>query len=122
MSSGKFQTKLALTALVALWLTPPGPAQGVVEFLNGPSMLVSVGAPGQTTPISGPAGSYFFGLLTAPLGTADPAQFSFAGVYATNRGNYPGEFTGAMDATVPGWMPGVSESFLVAGMVSQSRP
>jgi hypothetical protein len=91
-------------------------AQGLVIFANSPTTLVSAGSVGQSAPISGPPGSYYFGLLFAHQGTTDPGQFTFTGVYATNRGS--STLAGLLDGGEPmvtGWAPGTSMSFLVAG-------
>ena len=91
------------------------PAQGTVNFLNGPGTLVSVGQPGQETLMSGPAGSYYFGLLIAPPGTLALSQFAFTSTYATNSASSPGRLQGNMNVPVPGWAAGGFMSFSVAG-------
>src|SRR6185436_3705281 len=74
-------------------------AQGTVDFGNSLSSLISTNSsPGgpPTGLISGPVGSYYFALFSAPVGATDPAQFVFVGAYATNvtiagglRGGFP---------------------------------
>jgi hypothetical protein len=93
-------------------------AQGLVTFLNWSNETVTVGSLGQQTPISGPAGSYYFGLLIAAPGTTDPSQFIFADVYATNLDGAPGRLYGGGAIPVPSWFPGTTKSFLVAGWSS----
>ena len=114
-SPTKSNMKIALVAFSVLFAAAPSFSQGWVNFVNGSTALVSVGGPGQSTLIAGPQGSYYFGLLTAPLGTTDPAQFAFTDVYATNRSDAPGRLYGGLDVGVPGWLPGDTKSFLVAG-------
>jgi hypothetical protein len=93
-------------------------AQGKVGFFNTPTTLVSAGPAGQQGLISGPRGSYYFGLFIAPTGSADSSQFAFTGFYATNVGAAsPGRLTGGSFA-VPGWAPGTTKSYLVAGWSS----
>jgi len=87
-------------------------AQGLVNFANTPSTLVS--APnyslGLVLPMSGPPGSYYFGLF---LGETWPGTPTFTGIYATNTG-VDGLFSGGVVA-VPGWAAGVTTNFFVAG-------
>ncbi len=74
---------LALLALFASLSLALG--QGQVNFWNPNTILVSTnslfGPPGL---MSGPGGSYDFGLFWAPAGTTDPNQFQFSGAYGTN--------------------------------------
>lgn len=86
-------------------------AQGVVKFANTSTTLVSQDG----AAITGPAGSYYFGLLTAAPGTTDPLQFTFSGVYATNT--VTGRFQGGpnLGLAVPGWAVNTSRSYMVAG-------
>ena len=85
-------------------------AQGTVKFINSSTTLVSNG----TSLISGPVGSYYFALLTAPVGASDLRQFTFSGVYATNQAT-AGRLYGGSTVTVPGWPAGTARSFLVWG-------
>jgi hypothetical protein len=111
--------KLSILALVCFSLLAVH-GQGTVNFINGPGTLVSVGPLGQEALISGPVGSYYFGLLIAAPGTTQPSLFSFAGIYATNDAAFPGRLAGEFPTPtpVPGWGPGVPMSFLVAGWSS----
>lgn len=107
--------KLAATLCLSAMATGAF-AQGVVIFNNSPTTLVSAGTSAQTaTAISGPAGSYYFGLLTSATGT--PGSFTFASLYATNSSLAAGRFVGG---TVPvsGWAPGTTKSYEVAGWAS----
>jgi hypothetical protein len=87
-------------------------AQGFVNFANTPSTLIS--APnyslGVVLPMSGPPGSYYFGLF---LGQTWPGTPTFTGIYATNTG-VDGLFSGGVVA-VPGWAAGAFTNFFVAG-------
>jgi len=87
-------------------------AQGLVQFANTSSTLISDGL----DLISGPPGSYYFGLLIAPPGTTDPRAFTFTGLYATNTST-PGRLQGGsfLGVPVPGWEPGTLKSFMVCG-------
>jgi hypothetical protein len=96
-------------------------AQGTVTFRNTPTTLISSGPVGQEAVVAGPAGSYYFGLLIAPAGTTDPNQFAFTHTYATNGlevGFAPGRLFGGWSVQVPGRLPGMNMSFLVAGWSS----
>lgn len=84
--------------------------QGLINFYNTPSTLVSVASAG-IFPIGGPVGSYEFVLLTSPVGAFN---FSFAGVYGTNTMT-AGMFTGGSGVAVPGWAPGTARDFAVFG-------
>jgi hypothetical protein len=89
-------------------------AQGLVNFANTPNTLVSVEPlvypPQPYTIMSGPPGSYYFGLF---FGEGNPYSWTFTGIYATNTG-INGLFSGGVVA-VPGWAPGTSQSYFVAG-------
>lgn len=100
-----------LTLLLTFSAVTLAPAQGLVNFNNNSTTLISVGWPSPTLP-SIPE-TYYFGLLTAPVGTLDVNSFQFSGVYATNS-NVAGRLFGGVQA-VPGWMAGTQRSFLVAG-------
>jgi hypothetical protein len=91
-------------------------AQGIVDFYNTSTTLVSSGPAGQETVISGPPGAYYFGLLIAPPGSSQLSQFTFSGLYATNIvPSIPGQVFGGYSVRVPNWVAGTSMSFLVAG-------
>jgi hypothetical protein len=101
--------KLALTLCLAA-LTTGAFAQGLVNFNNNATTLVSAG--GATTPTT--AGAYYYGLFTAPLGTTDYNAFTFAGLYGTNQAT-AGRFSGGVNQPITGWAPGTSRSFYVLG-------
>lgn len=94
------------------------PGQGLINFANGPTTLVSQGGFPIGYPVGGvyvnPAGSYYFALLMAPAGTTNPVEFSFANAYATNTSN-PGEILGESNMAVPGWPSDVTKAYMVAG-------
>ena len=89
----------------------PAFPQGLVNFVNDPSTLVSVGPPGVGTVMSGPPGSYYFALLTSAVGGNN---FTFAGIYATNE-SFAGLLTGGTGVVVSGWAPGTARDFMVVG-------
>ncbi len=95
-------------------------AQGLVIFANNPTTLVSAN-PGYLqgnytiAPITGPVGSYYFALLTSPSPNEPANMFTFTGLYATNVVSLTGgRFSGGTVA-VPGWAPGTTMYFEVAG-------
>ncbi len=90
-------------------------AQGLVNFINTPTTLISASFPwGGSAAINAPVGSYYFGLLTASPGITDPKLFTFTGVYATNM-YPPGMISRGTGIPVPGWEPGTVRSFMVCG-------
>lgn len=110
--------KAAFVAFLLAVLQWAASGQGIVNFFNNPSTLVSGG---NLQPIGGPAGSYYFALLIAPPATADVTQYSFTGVYATNA-SVPGRFTGAPFVAVPNLAAGQEFSYLVAGWSASLGP
>jgi len=86
-------------------------AQGLINFFNSPSTLVSVYENGSVQLASGPPQSYFFGLLTSPVGAN---TFTFTGVYGTNLA-VAGLFNGGTGVAVSGWAPGTARNFEVIG-------
>jgi len=109
-----------LAAMLCLGAMATGAfAQGIVNFANSATTLVSQTVNGQTSTISGAAGSYYFGLLVAAPGTTDPTAFTFTGVYATNSGVAAGRFV-YNGAQVPAtlWGPGVTKAYEIAGWSS----
>lgn len=100
-------------------------AQGLVHFANDPTTLVTYqawtnGVIGPFVPIpANNPGAFYFGLLTA----ASPAgPFTFTGIYATNSADAglfgPASYT----PTVPGWAPGASMFYEVAGWSASLGP
>jgi hypothetical protein len=101
--------------LVWVWLctmTLASYGQGLVNFFNNSATLVSA-ATWATPPvaINGPAGSFYFALLTSPVGANN---FTFSGFYGTNQ-IVPGRFNGGVGVQVAGWSPGTARDFKVAG-------
>jgi hypothetical protein len=86
--------------------------QGLVNFANTPTTLVSISPlvypPKPASIMSGPPGSYYFGLFLL-----NSKNYTFTGIYATNTG-INGLFSGGTVA-VPGWAPGTSQEYFVAG-------
>ena len=104
--------KYLLVAL--LWVAPQmGFAQGLVNFYNTPSTLISSSQTGTPpyVPLSGPVGNYEFALLTSPIGANN---FSFSGIYATNT-TTPGMLNGGSGVAVPGWAAGTPRDYAVFG-------
>jgi len=111
----KLAAILCLTAL-----TTGAFAQGLVNFANTPSTLISVDG---VTIASGHGGQYWFALLQSPkLNAGDPAFTDYfaagvwagAGPIATNQ-NAAGRITGGIGLTVPQWAAGDTHSFFVVG-------
>ena len=112
----KSATDISRVLVVLIWLCTivPSHGQGLVNFMNTPTTLISAGVPGGTAAISTPAGTYYFALLIAEPGTTDPRLFTFSGVYATNS-SFAGRIFGGNGLAVPEWMPGTAKSFMVFG-------
>ncbi len=89
-------------------------AQGLVIFNNSPATLISTQTGTTVSTMSGPSGSFYFGLLT---GTAAAGPFAFGGIYATNVGTANGRFIGGTQA-VNGWAPGTTMFYEIAGWAS----
>jgi len=102
--------KLALALCLAA-LTTGAQAQGLVNFFNNATTLVSAGGATAAAPL-------YFALYTAPLGTTSLDQFTFAGLYGTNQAT-AGRFSGGGGLVVNGWAPGTSRSFYVLGWSSE---
>jgi hypothetical protein len=85
--------------------------QGLINFVNDPSTLVSWNLSGYSRPVDGAPGSFYFGLLTSPVGAND---FTFSGVYGTNQ-TVAGLFNGGTGVVVPGWAPSSARDFEVVG-------
>ena len=103
--------KNVIVAIFLLSSTAPMFAQGLVNFANTPTSPVyaqAVQPGGSFSIMSGPSGSYYFGLF---LGTFQSPTFT--GIYATNTGA-DGLFSGGV-AAVPGWSAGTSTNYFVAG-------
>ena len=103
---------LALCSRVAF---PNVSAQGLVNFFNNASSLVSAGvSPNTATPIYSTSPFYYFALLTATTGPDLRDNFNFSGVLATNQVT-AGLFNGGVGIAVPGWPAGTARDFIVVG-------
>jgi hypothetical protein len=92
-------------------------AQGLVNFANNPNTLVSANIGGNVATLSGPVGSYYFGLLTSATGGA--GSWTFSGLTGTNLVNSTGgRFTGGNGVAVPNWAAGATMSYQVAAWES----
>ena len=104
--------RLVVSPLFALSITPAIFAQGLVNFANTPSTPVYTQAyvyQGSFSIMSAPRETFYFGLF---LGHPS-LGYAFTGIYATNTG-VDGLFSGGVVA-VPGWAPGTSTNYFVAG-------
>ena len=86
-------------------------AQGLINFFNNASTLVSVEPPGVLPQWPG---TFYFALLTAPTNST---TFTFANVYGTNQ-TPAGRFTGGANIAVTGWAAGATMQFEVVGWSS----
>jgi hypothetical protein len=91
-------------------------AQGLINFANSPTTLVSVNLGGNVSTISGPVGTYLFALLTSPVPTG---PFTFSGLYASNIvSSTGGRFSGGNGVAVNGWIPGTTMFYEIVGWSS----
>jgi len=108
------KARILLLCTLLLW-PASGHPQGLVKFANSATTLFSLD--GLAAPPG--AGPFYFALLSAPLGTTDPHQFTFAGVYATNTtATTGGRFQGGSLFGVQcnsTWPAATSRSFYVFG-------
>jgi len=87
-------------------------AQGLINFNNSSTTLISANIGGNVATLSGASGSYLFGLLTSASATG---PFTFASVYGTNLVNTTGgRFTGGNGVPVNGWAPGATMFYEIA--------
>lgn len=115
-----FRLHAAVTWMLLCSAASISSAQGLVSFMNTDSTLIMGGPPGNATAITGPVGSYYFGLFTAPVGTTDRYAFVFTGIYATNS-IVPGRISGGVVA-VPGWPAGEARAFMIYGWPASDGP
>jgi len=95
-------------------LTTGAFAQGVVNFANSASTLVTATINGSTASIAGSAtATYYFALLTGNTATG---PFTFSGNYATNS-VAAGRFV-ENGVTVNGWAAGTTKFYEIAGWSS----
>jgi hypothetical protein len=96
-------------------------AQGLVKFQNSTTTTVGLVSTGGTI-VAAPgsaltAPNWYYALLAAPSGTANPHEFTFAGLYATNTTS-AGRLQGGLlspGVAAQNWAAGETKSFLVAG-------
>jgi hypothetical protein len=92
-------------------------AQGLINFGNSPTTLISTQVPGQAAQtMAGASGSFLFGLLISPAATG---PFTFAGIYGTNLVNASGgRLSGGNGVAVNGWQPGATMFYELVGWAS----
>src|SRR5690348_1552153 len=110
--SQQLSMKMFLIAMFCGCLAFTSLSQGLVIFSNTPTTLVSANINGNVAPINGPVGSYYFALL---ISSSPSGPFAFPGVYATNVATAGGGRFDGGTARVPGWQPGTTMFYLVAG-------
>jgi len=107
-----------IVVLMSACLTTFG--QGLVKFVNGSLTLISVldGATSTVLPSNDgtPGNTFYFALLTAPLGATDPSAFTFSGLYATNT-SVAGRVQGGslLGIVVQGWATDETKAYELAG-------
>jgi hypothetical protein len=94
--------------------------QGQVIFANNPPTLISYGPPGNEAVLpANDAGGFNFALL---ISSNAMGPFAFTGIYATNIATAGGFGPDTYTPVVPGWPPGASMFYEVAGWSSNLSP
>ena len=107
--------KTLLAVLCAFALGTSAFADGLINFLNNSSTLITLSSGGINLGLMPTnLGQFKFELFVAPTGTTDPFQFLPTGVQGTNRA-VAGRFLGGINLTVAGVQPGLNGSILVRG-------
>jgi len=97
-----------------------GYVQGLVQFANGPTTLVSTGSAGASVPLpANSLGSYYFALLISDTASG---PFAFTGVYATNTASAGRIGPNSYVVGPPGWGCGVTMFYEVAGWSANLGP
>lgn len=102
--------RLVAVFCLGAWLTCAF-AQGLIDFVNTPTTLVSQGPAGPIGLGGNLPDSFYFALLTSPVGAR---SFTFAGIYGTNTIGV-GRFSGGFGVAVDGWLAGTARDFEVVG-------
>src|SRR6266567_3057253 len=82
------------------WSIEFSQAKVIIEPMKKLALVFATNGFGQVAAISGPAGSYYFGLLISAPGAN---AFTFTGIYATNSATAAGRFV-RNNVAVPGWV------------------
>ena len=107
--------KTLLAVLCAFALGTSAFADGLINFLNNSSTLITLSSSGISLGLMPTnLGQFKFELFVAPTGTTDSFQFLPTGVQGTNRA-VAGRFLGGNNLTVAGVQPGLNGSILVRG-------
>jgi hypothetical protein len=109
--------KKALIAIGLAALVSSSQAQGLINFLNSSTTLVTVSSNGVslgTTPVT--LGGYKYELFSAPAGTATASAFLASGLIATNTAQAGGgRFIGGNGVAIPGRALGGTCAILIRG-------
>ncbi|MFO1511338.1 MAG: hypothetical protein U1F83_00225 [Verrucomicrobiota bacterium] len=106
---------IALALVLSLGCRPGGHAQGLINFINSASTLITINSNGLPVgTLGGQPGTFRFELFIAPAGTLDPAGFTATGLIATNLAS-PGRLSAGVQRAVPGAPLGGTGAILVRG-------
>ena len=108
--------KKVLAALCLTALITSSQAQGLINFLNSATTLVTLNSNlvnlGSTPAAS--LGSFRYELFSAPAGTLTPASFVSSGIIGTNLST-AGRFNGGNGLAIPGRLLGGTAAILIRG-------
>ena len=102
--------RIFLVLLCAVVVGHNASAQGLINFLNNATTLITVAGVGPMPPV---AGQYYFQLFIAPAGTTIDSGFT-ATILGTNQASQ-GRFSGGVNVSVPGAPAGSTRAILVRG-------
>jgi hypothetical protein len=106
---------IALALVLLLSCRPRVRAQGLINFLNSTSTLITISSNGLPVGMpGGQPGTFRFELFIAPAGTLSPASFTATGLIATNLAS-AGRMYGGNNRAVPGVPLGGTAAILVRG-------
>ncbi len=108
-------TAIALALVLLVGCRPGAHAQGLINFMNSASTLITIYSNGLPVAIpGGQPGTFRFELFIAPAGTLTAASFTATGLIATNLAS-AGRMHGGNNRAVPGVPLGGTAAILVRG-------
>lgn len=106
--------KIILTSLTLAALVTSSSAQGLINFLNSASTLVTLNSNGVVATPANSLGMFKYELFTAPAGTLNPSAFVSSGIIGTNTSS-AGRLSGGANLPIPGRALGGTCAILVRG-------
>ncbi len=108
--------KILFTFTGILMLSANSYAQGLINFFNNSSTLVTLVDESLVNlgPTPGTLGGFRYELFVAPAGTLNPNLFATTGLIATNTATI-GRFSGGANLAISGHAPGATVAILIRG-------